>query len=72
MSDDKNVMDLEVKGQVVKVPKKSVSYALKAIETHLVTIHEIGGLLTKKDYHEIKDKLNVVKKEYIKKIYGID
>ncbi len=66
------VKDMPVKGEEVveKKAKKSVSYALKVIQSHLDTIHVHGGLLTKEEYHGIKDKLVEASKTYVKQTYG--
>lgn len=53
-----------------KTQKKSVGYAVKALDVHVETIIE-NELIEKDDLIKLKEILKKVKETYIKKEYGI-
>ncbi len=67
--------DIEVKAETVQAPEKkkqakSVSYALKAVRTHIETLKE-NGLLNEHEEKQMKEIVKIAAETYIKQEYGI-
>lgn len=67
----KNVKDLPVTSEEVKPKsKKSVSYALKAIRTHVKTLKD-GGVLDDNQEKTIMEYVQGATKKFIAQEYGL-